>query len=183
MTAGFDIRYARSGDLHIAYEVLDTNGPGGVDVLRIAAFVSNLEHSHALPRFDEGSHRLARLGRVISYDNRGTGLSDRLRTARLPSIEERMDDLRAVLDAAGSERAALACFSDGGPLGCLFAATYPDRTVALVLCNTAPRFAWAPDYPWGIRAEDFERELAELERGWGRARTPRRRSERRPGRA
>ena len=163
----FDIRYARSGDLHIAYEIVESGGSRRVDVLRIAAFVSNLQNNHALPTYDEGLQRLASLGRVINYDNRGTGLSDRVRAARLPSIEERMDDLRAVLDAAGSERAALVCYSDGGPLGCLFAATYPERTVALVLCNTAPRIAWAPDYPWGMRPEDFEHNLHELERGWG----------------
>ena len=72
-----------------------------------------------------------------------------------------MDDMRAVLDAAGSERAVIVAFADGGPLCCLFAATYPERTVALVLCNTRPRIAWAPDYPWGMRPEEFERELDE----------------------
>jgi class 3 adenylate cyclase len=167
MTESPNIRYARSGDVHIAYEVLDGPDGPGVDVLRIAAFISNLEHSHQLPALNDNLRRLAAPGRVISYDNRGTGLSDRLRGVRLPSIEERMDDLRAVLDAAGSERAVLACFADGGPLGCLFAATYPERTVALVLCNTRPRIAWAPDYPWGMRPETFEHELERIEQSWG----------------
>ena len=95
------------------------------------------------------------------------GLSDRLRDRRLPPIEERMDDLRAVLDAAGVGRALLAAGADGGPLACLFAATYPERTLGLVLMNTAPRIAWAPDYPWGLRRDEFERELEAMEAGWG----------------
>ena len=78
-----------------------------------------------------------------------------------------MDDLRAVLDAAGAGRALVAAGADGGPLACLFAATYPERTLGLVLMNTAPRIAWAPDYPWGLRRDDFERDLAAMEAGWG----------------
>lgn len=160
-----DIRYARNGDVHIAYEVLGEGG--GADVLRIAAFISNLEVLHTVPVVERRLRRLATLGRLICYDNRGTGLSDRLRGAGLPTLEERMDDLRAVLDATGSRRAALACFADGGPLGCLFAATYPERTMALVLCNTRPRIAWAADYPWGLRPEVVARELELIERCWG----------------
>ena len=167
MTASHEDPLRASGDLHIAYEVLD--GPVAQGSTCCASRPSSPTSSTPIScrRSTENFERLAALGRLISYDNRGTGLSDRLRGLRLPSIEERMDDLRVVLDAAGSERAVLVCFADGGPLGCLFAATYPERTVALVLCNTRPRIAWAPDYPWGMRPETFERELARIELGWG----------------
>jgi class 3 adenylate cyclase len=111
--------------------------------------------------------RFAALGRLIAFDGRGMGLSDRLRDQRLPPLEERMDDARAVLDAVGAERVLLIAGADGGPLSCLFAATYPERTLGLVLMNTAPRMAWAPDYPWGMRREELERVLAEMEQGWG----------------
>lgn len=104
MSDSFEIGYARSGDLHIAYEVLDANVPRGVEVLRIAAFMSNLEHNHALPTFDEGMRRLAALGRLVNYDSRGTGLSDRLRGVRLPSIEERIEHHRVVRGALARYR-------------------------------------------------------------------------------
>lgn len=108
----------------------------------------------------------AALGRAISFDGRGMGLSDRLRDRRLPPIEERMDDLTAVLDAAGAERALVVAGADGGPLSCLFAATYPERTLGLALLKTAPRIAWAPG-PWGMRRDEFDRELEAMEAGWG----------------
>jgi class 3 adenylate cyclase len=111
--------------------------------------------------------RLAVLGRLISFDGRGMGLSDRLRDQRLPPLEERMDDARAVLDAAGAERALLVAGADGGPLACLLAASYPERTLGVVLMNTAPRIAWAPDYPWGMRREELERLIEGMEEGWG----------------
>ena len=159
------IRYARNGDIHLAYEVV---GPGGgADVVLIRAYVSQLEVFRRLPVMTAFVDRLARHGRVICFDHRGTGLSDRLRGYRLPTMEERIDDLRAVLDDAGSERATIVALADGGPLGCLFAATHPSRAVALVLCNTRPRVAWAPDYPWGIRAHEFEQELEAMDTGWG----------------
>jgi class 3 adenylate cyclase len=160
-----DIRYARNGDIHIAYEVLGAGG--GVDVVLIRTFVSQLEQYHRLPVMAAFADRLARLGRLICFDHRGSGLSDRLRGYRLPTIEERVDDLRVVLDAVGSERAVVVALADGGPLGCMFAATHPERTMALVLCNTRPRMAWAPDYPWGMRESEFEREMAEIDRDWG----------------
>ena len=165
MTESPDIRYATTGEYHIAYEV---SGPGGgVDVLRIGGYISNLAVQRRLPVVVQMCERLASLGRLINFDHRGQGLSDRFHGPRLPSLEERMDDMRLVLDAAGSERAVIVAFADGGPLCSLFAATYPERTVALVLCNTRPRIAWAADYPWGMRPEEFERELAEMTRGWG----------------
>ena len=160
-----EIRYARSGEYHIAYRV-DGDGSGGIDVLRVGAYVFSLALRLPLPvRAMEAGY--AALGRAISFDGRGMGLSDRLRDRRLPPIEERMDDLTAVLDAAGAERALVVAGADGGPLSCLFAATYPDRTLGLALMNTAPRIAWAPDYPWGMRRNEFDRELEAMEAGWG----------------
>ena len=133
----------------------------------IRTFVSQLEQFHRLPVMVSFTGRLSELGRVICFDHRGTGLSDRVRGYRLPTIEERVDDLRAVLDAAGSERAVLLALADGGPLGCMFAGTHPERTIALVLCNTRPRMAWSPDYPWGMREAEFERQIADIDRDWG----------------
>ncbi len=160
-----DIRYARNGDVHIAYEVIGDDA--GVDLVLIRTFVSQLEHFRRLPAMVNFTKRLGALGRLICFDHRGTGLSDRVRGYRLPTIEERVDDLQAVLDAAGSERAVVVALADGGPLGCMFAAARPERTVALALCNTRPRIAWAPDYPWGMREAEFEQEIADIDRGWG----------------
>ena len=160
-----DIRYAKNGDVHIAYEVLGSGG--GADVVCIRTFVSQLEHYGRLPIMVDFTDRLARLGRLICFDHRGTGLSDRLRGYRLPTIEERVDDLQVVLDATGCERAVLIALADGGPLGCMFAAAHPERTAALILCNTRPRIAWAPDYPWGTREGEFEQEMANIDRDWG----------------
>jgi class 3 adenylate cyclase len=160
-----DIRYARNGEVHIAYEV--RGNADGVDLLLIRRFVSQLEQFHRLPSMVRFMERLGRLGRVICFDHRGTGLSDRVSGHRLPTIEERVDDLCSVLDAVGSERAVIVALADGGPLGCMFAAARPERTIALILCNTRPRVAWAPDYPWGMRETEFARELADIDRGWG----------------
>jgi class 3 adenylate cyclase len=160
-----DIRYARNGEVHVAYEVL--GNAEGVDLVLIRTFVSQLEHFRRLPSMARFIERRGRTGRVICFDHRGTGLSDRVRGYRLPTIEERVDDLCSVLDAAGSQRAVILALADGGPLGCLFAAARPERTIALLLCNTRPRVAWAPDYPWGMRETEFERELADIDRGWG----------------
>ena len=160
-----DIRYAKNGDVHLAYEVLGAGG--GVDLVLIRTFVSQLEQYHRLPVMVSFTERLGRLGRVVCFDHRGTGLSDRVRGYRLPTIEERVDDLRTVLDAVGSERALLVALADGGPLGCMFAGTHPERTMGLVLCNTRPRMAWSPDYPWGMREPQFAREMADIDRDWG----------------
>jgi class 3 adenylate cyclase len=160
-----EIRYARSGEYHIAFRV-DGDGSEGIDVLRVGAYVFSLALGLPPPvRAMEAAY--AALGRAISFDGRGMGLSDRLRDRRLPPIEERMDDLTAVLDAAGAERALVVAGADGGPLSCLFAATHPERTLGLALMNTAPRIAWAPDYPWGMRRDEFDRELEAMEAGWG----------------
>ena len=160
-----DIRYAKNGDLHIAYSA---SGPGGgIDVLRLGAYVACFTSYRGDPLSDAVSARLEALGRLIDLDGRGMGLSDRMIGGHLPTLEDRMDDVRAVLDTAGSPRALLCAFADGGPLACLFAATYPERTLGLVLMNTRPRMAWAPDYPWGMRPDDVRRELKEIEERWG----------------
>jgi class 3 adenylate cyclase len=163
--ASREVQYTRSGDYHLAYRV-EGSGSGGLDVLYIGAYVFSLALRHP-PSAQLVRERLAALGRLIMFDGRGMGLSDRLRDHRLPPLEERMDDARAVIDAVGAERPLLVAGADGGALACLFAATYPERTLGLVLMNTAPRFAWAPDYPWGMRREELERTLEEMEQGWG----------------
>lgn len=118
-----ETRYAKTVDgYRIAYQTL---GEGPTDVMTVGAYFSNLEHDWTSPAFASESRMLAELGRLIHFDARGTGLSDPLRDDQLPSLEERIDDLRAVLDAAESERAVLVALADGGPLCCLQAATYP----------------------------------------------------------
>ncbi len=163
--AAAEIQYTKSGEYHIAYRV-DGNRSGGIDVIHMGAYIFSLALRHP-PSAESMRRRLATLGRLISFDGRGMGLSDRLRDHRLPPLEERMDDARAVLDAAGVERTLVVAGADGGPLACLFAATYPERTLGVVLMNTAPRTAWAPDYPWGMRREELDRTLEEMEEGWG----------------
>ena len=138
------MRYARSGDVSIAYQVV---GEGPVDLLFVP-FMVNLVWAWEQPIFVDFCRRAASFSRLILFDKRGTGLSDRPR--ELPTLEARMDDIRAVMDDAGSERAALlGAGSPGGQLCALFAATYPERVVALVLHNTWPRVVSAPGYPWG----------------------------------
>jgi len=159
-----EIQYTKSGEYHIAYRV--ERGAGEIEVLYLGAYVFSLALRHP-PSVAALRGRLVALGTLISFDGRGMGLSDRLRDHRLPPLEERMDDARAVLDAAGAGRALLVTGADGGPLACLFAATYPERTLGVALMNTAPRIAWAPDYPWGMRREELERMLDEMEQDWG----------------
>ena len=143
-------RYARSGDLSIAYQVV---GDGPVDLVHGFGFVSHLEYHWEEPTFARYLRRLATFSRLILFDKRGTGLSDR--AAGIASMEERMDDVRAVMDAAGSERAVLFGVSQSAPLMCLFAATYPERTAALVLYGAYASEVQAPDYPWGPTAEEY----------------------------
>jgi class 3 adenylate cyclase len=160
-----DIRYAKAGDVHLAYSSAGTGG--GIDVLKLVSQVSCLASYHGHPYFDAMNARLEALGRLIEFDGRGMGLSDRMIGGSLPTLEDRMDDARVVLDHAGSTRALLCALADSGPLACLFAATHPERTIGLVLMNTRPRMSWAPDYPWGMRNDEYRRELQEIERRWG----------------
>src|SRR5262249_55524052 len=121
-----ETRYARSGDVNIAYQVV---GNGPLDLVVVPGFVSHLEYAWEDPAYARFNERLAAFSRLILLDKRGTGLSDRVPTTELPSLEQRMEDVRAVLDAVGSQRAALLGVSEGGPMSILFAATYPERTV------------------------------------------------------
>jgi pimeloyl-ACP methyl ester carboxylesterase len=162
MNAGARTRYARSGDVHIAYQVI---GEGPLDLVLVPGFVSHVEYIWEEPRAAHFLKRLASFARLILFDKRGTGLSDR--GGPVPTLEQRMDDVRAVMDAAGSARAAVLGVSEGGPMGLLFAATYPDRASALVIHGSFARAAWAPDHPFGNTAEELDQFTASMERGWG----------------
>src|SRR5436190_4114700 len=152
-----ETRYARSGDVHLAYQVF---GEGDLDLVLVNGFTTHVElvweHEPAA-RFYEG---LASFARVINFDRRGSGLSDPVSDA--PTLEQRMDDVRAVMDAAGSERAALMGISEGASMSLLFAATYPDRVQALVCGGGMARSTWAEDYPWASPVEALLESGAEL---------------------
>ncbi|MGH8689808.1 MAG: adenylate/guanylate cyclase domain-containing protein [Burkholderiales bacterium] len=157
-------RYAQSGDVSIAYQVV---GEGAVDIVLVHGWVSNVEETWNEPALAQFQGRLAAFSRLIMFDKRGTGLSDRVQESELPTLEQRMDDVRAVMDAAGSRRAALLGISEGGPMCILFAATYPERTAALITFGSYPRNLVAPDYPWG-RSEAMHRGMIEeIRAGWG----------------
>jgi class 3 adenylate cyclase len=141
-----ETRYARSGDLHIAYRTL---GDGPIDLVLLEQWFSNVEIERDVPPLARFNDRLAAFGRVILFDKRGVGLSDPVSMTAMPPIEEWMDDLRAVMDAVGSERAAVIAGMAGGYMGTVFAATHPDRTHSLVLVDAFARFNRAPDYPLG----------------------------------
>jgi pimeloyl-ACP methyl ester carboxylesterase len=156
------IRYARSGEVNIAYQV---TGDGPIDLVLVHGFFSHLEldwEHQAARRIIE---RLSSFARLIRFDKRGTGLSDR--DVGLPDFETRMDDVRAVMDAAGSERSALFGYSEGGPMCILFAATYPERTRALVLYGTYAKRLRTDDYPWAPTWDERVEAAAALELGWG----------------
>ncbi|HEY7560821.1 MAG TPA: adenylate/guanylate cyclase domain-containing protein [Gaiellaceae bacterium] len=158
-----ETRYARSGDVNIAYQV---TGEGALDLVLVPGFVSHLEHDWDEPRSAHFLERLASFSRLIRFDKRGTGLSDR--PGGLPDLETRMDDVRAVMDAAGSERAALFGYSEGGPMSVLFAATYPERTAALVVYGSyAKRVDPDADYPWAPERVARVAYAEEVERTWG----------------
>ena len=165
MTTVPETKWAKSGDFHIAYQVV---GTGPLDLVFIHGWISHIEHMWEEPRVARFLERLASFARLIVLDKRGTGLSDPVPLDRLPTLEERMDDLRAVLDAVESERAALMGTSEAGALSLLFAATHPTRTTALVLLNSYARLAYAPDYPQGIPAEQAQGLLRAIEEGWGK---------------
>jgi pimeloyl-ACP methyl ester carboxylesterase len=154
--------YAHSGNVSIAYQVA---GNGRLDLVFVPGWVSHIEYAWEEPSLAPFLERLASFSRLIFMDRRGTGLSDPVE--RLPTLEERMDDLRAVMDAAGSERAFLFGISEGGPMCSLFAATWPERTAGLVLCNTTARFMVAENYSWGFKPQQIERFLARCQTEWG----------------
>ena len=155
-------KYAKSGNVHIAYQVL---GDGPRDLVISPGIFSHVELLWENPAYARWMERLTTFARVISFDKRGQGLSDRGFAA--PPLEERMDDVRAVMDAAGSERAAIMGISEGGALALLFAATYPARATALILFGTCARWTWAPDHPWGFQPEQAAEILNQWEAHWG----------------
>jgi pimeloyl-ACP methyl ester carboxylesterase len=163
-----ETRYARSGEFNIAYQVM---GQGPLDLIVAPGWISNLDMHWEMPGYEEWVRRMTSFCRLIVFDKRGSGLSDR--DVDDTTLEERMDDLRAVLDAAGSERAAVLGFSEGGTLGTLFAASYPERTRALVLFGTFPCMTRKEDFPEGDSLSGRVEELIHIieEGEWGRGRT------------
>ena len=157
------VRYVRNGWINIAYQV---TGAGPPDIVLIPGFVSHLALDWTEPRHAHFLTRLGSLGRLIRFDKRGTGLSDRP-TDQPPDLETRMGDVQAVMDAAGSRRAILFGYSEGGPMAVLFAATYPARTAGLILYGTYSRRIAAEDYPWAATIEERRRYGEQLEREWG----------------
>lgn len=157
-----ETRYVKSGDVHIAYQVI---GNGPLDLVFVPGFVSNVEANWTAPDRAAFLRRLASFSRLILFDKRGTGMSDR--DSQIFTLEQRMEDVHAVMDAVGSERAALFALSEGGPMSFLFATSYPQRTSALVLYGSYAKRSWAPDYPFAWRDEKWDQVLANIERHWG----------------
>ena len=158
---GPETRYARSGDVHIAYQV---TGSGPLDLVVVSGFVSHVQLYWDNPVFAHFARRLGAFARLIRFDKRGTGMSDRVPIA---TLEERMDDLRAVMDATGTTRAAIYGASEGGPMSLLFAATYPERVSSLILYGSFAKRLWAPDYPIGVPTLDRQAYLDLIEQQWG----------------
>jgi pimeloyl-ACP methyl ester carboxylesterase/class 3 adenylate cyclase len=154
MRVEVETHYARSGNVHIAYQV---SGDGPFDLVWVPGFITHMEMQWQLGNFAKPMLELSSVCRLIRFDKRGTGMSDPVSDA--PTLETRMDDVRAVMDAAGSTRAALFGLSEGAAMAILFAATYPERTAALALRSASPRTMWAPDYPWGRTEEQYQREV------------------------
>jgi class 3 adenylate cyclase len=163
VTAAPKTRYARSGDVNIAYQIA---GEGPIDLVYVPGWVSNIETAWEDPHVSRFLQRLASFSRLILFDKRGTGLSDRVSISDLPTLEQRMDDVRAVMDAADSPRAALFGASEGGVMCALFGATYPDRTAALVLYGSYAKGTATADYPHGLAEreaiDEFIEALTEL---------------------
>jgi pimeloyl-ACP methyl ester carboxylesterase len=155
-------RFTQSHDVSIAYQV---TGNGPADLVLVPGFVSHLEQNWLNPFVAQFLERLASFSRLIMFDKRGTGLSDR--SVGTPSLGERMDDIRAVMDAVGSRRAVLMGVSEGAPMGILFAATYPQRVSALILYGGMARGSWAPDYPWAGTPEQQNLWCEVCRREWG----------------
>lgn len=157
-----ETRYARSGDISIAYQV---QGEGATDLLIVPGLVSHVESFHDLPGYGRLLTRLGRFARIITFDKRGNGLSDRV--AEAPSLYERMDDVRAVLDAAGSRHAVVLGVSEGSAMSVLFASEHPERTAGLILFGGFPRMLAAPGYEIGMSPAQYERFTEETVEAWG----------------
>ena len=157
-------QFARSGEVDVAYQV---HGDGPIDLIYVQGAYTHLEIYWDLPAYRRYCERLAEFTRLIRFDKRGMGMSDRVPGAT--TLEQRMDDIRAVLDAVGSERASVMGESEGGPLSILFAAAHPDRTSSLILQGAEVRERTDEDWPWGeATVEDFEADMAELPTRWGK---------------
>jgi class 3 adenylate cyclase len=160
-----DVRYAKTPEgVHIAYQVV---GDGPTDLVWPGPGYSNIEYLWRLPTVARFLRRLGSITRLITFDPRGTGLSDRISGGDLPTLESRMADTLSVIKTVGSERAALWGFDATGPLSILFAATYPERTTALFVYASYARGSWAPDYPWTWTDERWDASLLESESRWG----------------
>jgi pimeloyl-ACP methyl ester carboxylesterase len=158
-------QYAVSdGDVNIAYQVV---GDGPLDLVFVMGWVSHLEYIWQEPSFARFLLRLASFSRLILFDKRGTGLSDQVALTDLPTLEQRMTDVQTVMNAVGSERAALLGISEGGPMCSLFAATYPERTSALIMIGTYAKRKLSKDYPWAPTDEEFALFLEEMKKNWG----------------
>lgn len=160
-------RYAKSGDLYIAYQVA---GDGPIDFVYVPTWASQVEHLWDEPRVARFYERISDFARVILFDRRGSGMSDR--PAEPPTLEEQMDDVLAVLDAAGSERAALFAQLEGGPMAAMFAATHPERTGALILFSAWARIAWDEGYEWANRPEERTQIVEHIVSDWGQGTDP-----------
>jgi pimeloyl-ACP methyl ester carboxylesterase len=158
------VSYARSGHVNIAYQVI---GSGPIDLVFVMGWVSHLEYFWNEPSFARFLTQLAGMARLILFDKRGTGLSDPVPVSELPSLDTRLDDVRAVMDAAGSRRAVLMGVSEGGPLCSLFAATYPEKTEALIMIGSYARRMWDTDYPWGPTQQERDRFCQTIIDEWG----------------
>lgn len=156
-----ETRYAKSGNVSIAYQVL---GDAPIDLVLVPGFVSHVELAWEEPRLAHFMTRLASFSRLIVFDKRGTGMSDPVPSA--PTMEERMDDIRAVMEAAGSPRAAVMGVSEGGTLSLLFSRLHRERARSLILYGSWARRLAAPDYPWGPDAATLERHLGKMEKAW-----------------
>lgn len=157
-----ETHYAQSGEVNIAYQVI---GEGPIDLVYMPGFISHVELSWGLPGRGEFLNALGEFARVIQLDKRGTGMSDRVRD--LPTLETRIADVCAVMDAVGSERAALFGVDAGGPANILFAASHPDRTAALILFGTSARFLRSEEHPYGPTEEEYcDRIIRDMQR-WG----------------
>jgi pimeloyl-ACP methyl ester carboxylesterase/DNA-binding CsgD family transcriptional regulator len=154
-------RYAKSGPISVAYQVL---GEGAIDLVLVPGFVSHVEVAWEEPRLARFLTRLAAFSRLIVFDKRGTGMSDPVPGP--PSMDERMEDIGAVMDAAGSDRAAILGISEGGTLSLLFAAEHPERVRALILYGSWARRLAGPDYPYGPSAEELEEVIRGMDRAW-----------------
>jgi pimeloyl-ACP methyl ester carboxylesterase len=159
-----ETHYAKSGDVNIAYQVV---GDGPLDLVLVHGWVQSFDAGWEIEPIDRFYRRLASFSRLILFDKRGIGLSDRVALDDLPTLETRMDDMRAVMDAVGVERAAVLGHSEGGSMCALFAATYPERTQALVMVGSAARTRWAQDYPLGATDDAIDELVRSILDDWG----------------